>query len=327
VKNPVSVFLLLLLCHSALAREKREPNPNLVNIHKVFIKGNSEVAALARKRELTPREQRVNGLCFGLVGSEAPADATLEISQDTASDGTVAASGNLTDRQGNLLWSDSKEERAGVIGGEVIITAAENASNFLMQAFEDGMCGVPPLIELNRVRKIYVAPDDRPKGMTLRSSCITFVERTIDADALLEFGGRFARKGGPTRVLFDPKNNDEIPGWETGSFPSVADLERALGCPITAPEVMRAAPDLHSIRKVILETDFSGEDRARRTVEKHTCLQVVDTLAAADARLSWSAGFGGANLKLLDIQGNLIWSKRGITPPFGALNNALGCQR
>lgn len=91
-------FALLLLCPFAQAREKKEPNPDLANIHKVFIKGNTEAATVARNRNILPLgpggwEEMPASVrrftCFGLVRKEGSADATLEISQDTAPDGMV----------------------------------------------------------------------------------------------------------------------------------------------------------------------------------------------------------------------------------------------
>lgn len=217
---------LLVLCPLAPAREKKEPNPNLVNIHRVFIKGNSEAATAARKRLLTPRDRVTRIACFGLVGNAAIADGTLEISQETAPDGTVTVSGNLLDHRGNLLWSDSKPS----LGRVEIITRTESATNNLMYGFEDEMCGVPPLIELSKVRKIYVSSPEEFENVIWKSDCLSFVDRPIDADALFMLTGHAGRKAKAIRALFDPKNNDYIPGWQTDSFKSVGDLERAVGC-------------------------------------------------------------------------------------------------
>lgn len=54
--------VLLLLCSPGLARDKKEPNPNLANIHKVFIKGNNEAGTAARKRFLIPKDRAVRGV-------------------------------------------------------------------------------------------------------------------------------------------------------------------------------------------------------------------------------------------------------------------------
>jgi hypothetical protein len=223
---------ILLLCAFAQAREKKEPNPNLVNIRELFIKGNNEAATEARKRLLVPRDKAVTVYCFGLVGNEAMADGTLEISQDTAPDGAVTVSGTITDRAGNLLWSDSKQSH--MIPPD--ISAANMATYHLMYGLKDEMCGVPPLIELSNVRKIYVDSFFREhvNNVTWESGCLRFVKILVDADAELYPASRTTRKGIPILmwVLFDPRNDDEIPGWETEpkSFRGVADLEGAVGC-------------------------------------------------------------------------------------------------
>jgi hypothetical protein len=242
-----SIFLsvaLLLLCLFAQAREKKDPNPNFANIHKVFIKGNSEAATVARNRNILSLgpggwEETAASVrrftCFGLVRNEGSADATLEISQDTAPDGMVTVSGTITDHAGNLLWSDSKHDlRPPSPSIPLPPGGVERVVNFLISGLKDGMCGVPPLIELSKVRKIYVMDLGRFKNVTWKSGCLTFVENSVDADA--EFKPampiRLTPKGEMVWVLFDDRNNDEIPGWETAPelFGGVADLERAVGC-------------------------------------------------------------------------------------------------
>jgi hypothetical protein len=89
--------------------------------------------------------------------------------------------------------------------------------------------------------------------------------------------------------------------------------------------------DLHTIRKVYLEIEEWGEDdnartRAVKGVEKHTCLQLVDTPEAADAILSWETqGLTGIYLELSAKDGLVLWNKRGLTAPFKALSQAVGC--
>ena len=92
-------------------------------------------------------------------------------------------------------------------------------------------------------------------------------------------------------------------------------------------------PDVHTIRKVFLDSDWADDDvvlaRKSAAIGKHTCLQVVDTLAAADAILRWSIeGFGGGALELRTKEGQVIWSKSGsLSAPLGALNQAVGCRK
>jgi hypothetical protein len=90
--------------------------------------------------------------------------------------------------------------------------------------------------------------------------------------------------------------------------------------------------DMRAIRKVIFEsfTEAGGQDRLAEIVEKHTCLQVVGPLGGAQAKLRLSETFGmlpGTMLELFDNNGKVIWSKKAHMPPFGALNDAVGCPR
>ena len=92
-------------------------------------------------------------------------------------------------------------------------------------------------------------------------------------------------------------------------------------------------PDLHAIRKVLLDADWADDEvilaRKSGAIAKRTCLQVVDTPAAADAILKWSIqGFTGGALELRSKDGQVIWSKAGsVTTPLAALKQAVGCPK
>lgn len=92
-------------------------------------------------------------------------------------------------------------------------------------------------------------------------------------------------------------------------------------------------PELHAIRKVVIDADWSDDDEmlARKSlaIARHTCLQVVDTLAAADAVLKWSIqGFTGGALELRSKDGQVLWSKAGsFSTPLTALKQAVGCPK
>jgi hypothetical protein len=98
-------------------------------------------------------------------------------------------------------------------------------------------------------------------------------------------------------------------------------------------KIKGSAPDLHTIRKVLLETDWADDENVVaqkiKAVEKHTCLQVVQTSGAEDAILKWSIeGFDGAALELRSDDGQVLWSKvGGFTKPLGALKRAVGCPK
>ena len=78
-------------------------------------------------------------------------------------------------------------------------------------------------------------------------------------------------------------------------------------------------PDLHKIRKVILEMDRADDESARpraiAALQKRTCLKVVDTLETADAKLVWTnQGLMGVALQLLGKDDLELWNKKGFLP-------------
>jgi len=106
----------------------------------------------------------------------------------------------------------------------------------------------------------------------------------------------------------------------------------APGSFMKSAETKSSTPDLHKIRKILLEMDWAEDDNARPrenvAIEKHTCLRIVDTLEAADARLNWSnQGLMGVALNLQSKDGQALWGKRGLWSPLKALNEAVGCPK
>jgi len=92
-------------------------------------------------------------------------------------------------------------------------------------------------------------------------------------------------------------------------------------------------PNLRTIRKVVVQTGWEDDEpeiaRKITSIQKHTCLTVVETEASADAILVWSleALTGGA-LELRSKDGQVLWSKEGnFTTPLKALKQALGCPK
>jgi hypothetical protein len=101
----------------------------------------------------------------------------------------------------------------------------------------------------------------------------------------------------------------------------------------TPTQVKARTPDMHTIRKIFLETEWADDDvdTARKVIalQRHTCLQVVETAGAADATLTWSPeAFTGGALELRSKDGRVLWSKVGsFTIPLKALKQALGCPK
>jgi len=101
--------------------------------------------------------------------------------------------------------------------------------------------------------------------------------------------------------------------------------------PVADAKIKAPKPDLHKIRKVILEMDWADDETARAratlSLQKHTCLKVVDTLDTADARLSWTnQGLMGVALLLYSKDDQELWNRRGFVVPLKALREALGCE-
>lgn len=117
--------------------------------------------------------------------------------------------------------------------------------------------------------------------------------------------------------------------------PTLANPTRVASVPggsTKSAETKSIPPDLHKIRKILLEMDWAEDDNARPretvAIEKHTCLGVVDTAEAADAILNWSnQGLMGVALNLKSKDGEGLWGKRGLRSPLKALNEAVGCPK
>ena len=100
--------------------------------------------------------------------------------------------------------------------------------------------------------------------------------------------------------------------------------------PVADAKIKAPKPDLHKIRKVILEMDWADDETARAramvSLHKHTCLKIVDTLDNADAKLTWTnQGLMGVALLLYSKDDQELWSRRGFVVPVKALREVLGC--
>jgi hypothetical protein len=101
--------------------------------------------------------------------------------------------------------------------------------------------------------------------------------------------------------------------------------------PTMVPKSNGPRPDMHKIRKVYLEMDWADDEKARpraiQTLKKRTCLQVVDSLDQADAKLAWeNQGLMGVGVKLYTKDDVEIWSGRSFVNPLKALRRDLGCE-
>ena len=139
--------------------------------------------------------------------------------------------------------------------------------------------------------------------------------------------GEFAKQLRASRKLafeFTPLGSGPVATWFdlAGLEGPLGKVANACGWSGQGTSTESGTPDLHSIRNVFVETD----DSMHGYLEKHTCLQIVDTLRAADAIFAYttSAFFGKPHYKLLTKDGRVIWEHSGLRF-LGPLNDALGC--
>lgn len=128
---------------------------------------------------------------------------------------------------------------------------------------------------------------------------------------------------------FTPLGSGPVATWFdlAGLEGPLGNVAEACGWITQGASTEGSAPELRTIRKIVLETNFDSY-AMRANLEKHTCLQVVDDRGLADGILNMSVGpFLGAVWKLLSKDGQVLWEKRSaVKPPFGPLSDAVGCQ-
>ena len=108
-------------------------------------------------------------------------------------------------------------------------------------------------------------------------------------------------------------------------------VEPAKSVPALAAKPKAPKPDLHKVRKVVLVTEWAEDVNLRPTaiasIEKRTCLKVVDSLDDADAKVKWTTqGLMGVAILISSKDDVDLWARRGFIPPLKALRLALGCE-
>jgi hypothetical protein len=111
--------------------------------------------------------------------------------------------------------------------------------------------------------------------------------------------------------------------------PPTVEPEKTAPAPTAKP--VAAKTDLHKIRKVVLELDWAEDAMARPravdSLEKRTCLKIVDSIDAADAKIRWTTqGLMGVAIQVTSKDDVALWARRGMIPPLKALRLALGCE-
>jgi len=135
VKKTYLFLIVGLLCfpESAFTSKKKTVDPRVRDVRTVFIKGNNEAAVKAR-------QNLSKWTCFRLAGGPGQADATLEFSQQQSVSGSPISanrersivSAELTTKDGDVVWSGSATQDAGLVN-----TGAGSAAShvlFLLQA-------------------------------------------------------------------------------------------------------------------------------------------------------------------------------------------------
>ncbi|MGO8818291.1 MAG: hypothetical protein ACLQVG_26910 [Terriglobia bacterium] len=136
-RSALVLFAISFVCTSSMGKDQKGPDPALANIHKVFVKGNSEAAVRVRMvlNRVGKSGPNKSG-CLELVSNAADADGVLEIEEraEPRNPNDVLpglnsnhVSGTLTDKQGNVIWS-------GVKAGNNMPLAANHFVGALTQA-------------------------------------------------------------------------------------------------------------------------------------------------------------------------------------------------
>jgi hypothetical protein len=147
----------------------------------------------------------------------------------------------------------------------------------------------------------------------------------------------FLQRGGVSQTVIDAMLTAASGKPAPPAAPSVpppakpVSAEPVKSGPTADAKIKAPKPDLHKIRKVVLEMDWADDETARPrailALQKHTCLKVVDTLDTADAKLVWTnQGLMGVALQLLGKDDLELWNKRGFTVPLKALRQVVGCE-
>ncbi|MGO8788866.1 MAG: hypothetical protein ACLQVL_15990 [Terriglobia bacterium] len=257
------------------------------------------------------------------VGGNGKWDVRDEISPDTGSrtvtltlpaEQGVAASAGLDKYPRLNIRCRSRQTVVYIRTGSLPADADANAEYRVQLRVDDGQPSIQPWEQSTGHDSLF-APDPVEFARLLAGAKKLAVEFTPPGS-------------GPVATSFDL----------TGLDAAVAKVADACGWSLQGEPAASAKDkgnprDLHAIRKVLLDADWSDDDdvlaRKSEAIAKRTCLQVVDTSAAADAILKWSIqGFTGGALELRTKDGQVIWSKAGsVSTPLTALKQAVGCPK
>ena len=125
-------FLSLPGIALASRRKTADPDPRVRDVRIVFIKGNNEAAIRAR-------QNLSKWTCFRFANSPGHADAVLDFSQQQSVSGALISanrersivSAELTAKDGDVLWSGSATQDAGIIN-----TGAGSAAIYVLRQLQ-----------------------------------------------------------------------------------------------------------------------------------------------------------------------------------------------
>lgn len=134
MKKTWLILMLAFLClpESAFTSRKKTVDPRVRDVRTIFIKGNNEAAVKAR-------QNLSKWTCFRLANGPGRADATLDFSQQQSVSGAVFSanrersivSAELTAKDGDVLWSGSATQDAGLIN-----TGAGSAASHVLRQLQ-----------------------------------------------------------------------------------------------------------------------------------------------------------------------------------------------
>lgn len=208
------------------------------DVRTIFIDGNNEAASNARNDMLKTASKYPDSACFKLVGVPKLADATLQIAESDTAGGSggvfggsnlesTVASGTLTNAEGDLLWSNSKQG----IQGAFHTGAGDAARNLIVPLYLAAGCSSGGLRQI--IEKSDVAPVRRvnPQNLTFirklyltgtKEHAITSGARDLASHTCMEAVGSPAQADA---IVVLEQSSDTIPRGVIKSMYSRANVE------------------------------------------------------------------------------------------------------
>jgi hypothetical protein len=130
-RTAILIATVTLASGLAFARNHEPADPRIASVKRIFVAGNNQAAESVRSELLK------GNACFNLVGKAADADAVLEVTGDSQTQGDAGfgamggrnwiASATLTLASGDLVWSKSERftdapfHSGGKVAGSILV--------------------------------------------------------------------------------------------------------------------------------------------------------------------------------------------------------------